>query len=200
MRYLIVVVFVVLGFYWGERSLYAKDLVFDNGVEVDLPIYKNKQINPDGSVCVDMIRLSVTATICMYGKTTDDVVLNNGFIKYKNLSPGSVRQVPLLPDDAFVYAEGGYSFLYPARKKRVGDFIAYEADHVLCKYDSDDGDRPAICYAAALVPVKSPNVNPVFFVSAIIEQPPTPGEKPSKKAVSRVREINAIIKSIKIGK
>lgn len=200
MRYLIIVVFVVLGFYWGERSLYAKDLVFNNGVEVDLPIYKNKKINQDGSVCVDMIGLSVTATICMYGKTTDDVVLSNGFIKYKNLSPESVRQVPLLPDDAFVYAEGGYSFLYPARKKRIGDFIAYEADHVLCKCDSDDGDRPAICYAAALVPVKSPKANPVFFVSAIIEQPPTPGEKPSKKAVSKVREINAIIKSIKIGK
>ncbi|WP_124604449.1 hypothetical protein [Burkholderia sp. Bp9142] len=189
---------ILIGCTCVASPLHARKVVLNNGVKVDLPIYENKRIDSDGSVCVDVSRLRVTATICLHGKSTDDVVWNNGFIKYRNLPAEGLRRVPLLPDDAFVYVEGGYNVLYPARKKMIGDFVTYDADNVLCKVDSNDGERPAICYAAALVSVKSPGENPVIFVSAIIEQPPTPGGRLSEKAENKVRAINAIIKSIKL--
>ncbi|WP_126283218.1 hypothetical protein [Burkholderia stagnalis] len=189
---------LLIGLHCMARPSYAKNVVFGSGVAIDLPAYKSKRVNSDGSVCIDVSRVGVIATICLYGKPTDEIVQDNGFIKYKNLSPKGVRQVPLLPDDAFVYAEGGYSFLYPTSKKRIGDFIAYEAGNVLCKGDSDAGEHPAVCYVAALVPAKNPNMNPMFFVSAVIEQPPTPGGRLGKNAMGKVWGINSIIKSIKI--
>ncbi|WGS46216.1 hypothetical protein LFL97_34870 [Burkholderia sp. JSH-S8] len=187
-----------IGLHCMAQPSCAKNVVLDNGIAIDLPAYKNKQVNSDGSVCVDVSRADVIATICFYAKSNDEIVRDNGFIRYRNLSPEGVKKVPLLPGDTFLYAEGGYSFMYPANKKRIGDFIAYEASNVLCKDDSDAGEHPAICYAAALAPVKNPNTNPMFFVSAIIEQPPTPGGKIGKNGASRVRAINSIIKSIKI--
>ncbi len=183
---------------WIGSPLHAGTVTFENGVNIDLLFYRNRQINLDGSVCVDVIRSNVTAAICSYKRSTDDVVGNNGFFKYKDLSQEGVKQVPSLPGDAYVYAEGGYSFLYPASKKRIGDFVAYEVDNVLCKTDSDDGGRPAVCYVAALVSGHHPNMNPDIFVFSIIEQPPSPGGDLSKRARESIRVINEIIRSIKI--
>ncbi|MCA7999697.1 hypothetical protein [Burkholderia metallica] len=177
--------------------LHARTVMFAAGVKIDLPIYTNEQVNSDGSVCVDVNRLNVNATICSYDNFTDVIAMNNGFFKYRSLSRENVRKVPLLPDDAFVYAEGGYSFLYPTNKKRIGGFVVYEADNVLCKTDSDDGERPAVCYAAALVSGKTPDMSPTIFVFSVIEQPPTPGGNLSERAKEKVVIINEIIRSIK---
>ncbi|MDN7929661.1 hypothetical protein QZM52_00010 [Burkholderia metallica] len=192
------IVFVLLaGLPWGGLNLYARTVTLENGVKIDLPVYRNKQVNSDGSVCVDVNRFNVTATICSYKKATDAAVRSNGFFKYKDLSLMGGRQIPSLPDDALVYAEGGYSFLYPANKKRIGGFVVYEADNILCKTDSDDGERPAVCYAAALVSGKKPDMSPTIFVFSVIEQPPTPGGNLSEKAKEKVVIINEIIRSIK---
>jgi hypothetical protein len=172
--------------------------VFDNEIKAYLSDYKNKQVNSDGSVCVGVDGLSVTAFICFYKNYADDVFEYGDFYRYKSLSLEGLRKVHLLSDDDFVYVEEGYSFLYPTNRKSVGDFIAYEAGNVLCKDDSDGGGRPAICYASVLFSVKNTSTDPVFFVSAIIERPLTPGGKVGEKAVSRVRAINAIIKSKKL--
>ncbi|WP_175044497.1 hypothetical protein [Burkholderia lata] len=194
----IVRIVLFLGLLWSGLPLHARTVVFENGVKMDLPIYKNKQVNPDGAVCVDVSRMNVIATICSYGNSADGVAGDNGFFKYKDLSREGVRQVSSLPDDAYVYVEGGYSFLYPASKRRIGGFTAYEVDNVLCKTDSDDGDRPAVCYAAALVPRNHPNTDPNIFVFAIIEQPPSPGGNLNGRARGKVMVINEIIRSIKI--
>ncbi|MCA8061283.1 hypothetical protein [Burkholderia sp. AU38729] len=115
-----------------------------------------------------------------------------------SLSLGHVRQVPLLADEAFVYSEGGYSFLYPTNKKRIGDFIAYEVVNVLCKGGSEGRERPATCYVAALVFEGDVNMNPTVFVFSIVDQPPTSDGNISKQAVRKIGVINSIIRSIKV--
>jgi hypothetical protein len=189
------------GLSWVASAPYAKNVTFDGGgVSVDFQIYESKRVNSDGSVCVDVSRLGVIVAICLYNKSTDEMVRNNGFIEYKKLSPEAARNISVLADDAFVYAEGGYSFIYPTSRKRIGDFIAYEAENVLCKDDSGGEASPAICYVAALAFAKKPDAPPAIFVSAIIEKPPTPGGRLSKEARGKVAAINAIIRSIKIDK
>lgn len=36
---------------WIGSPLHAGTVTFENGVNIDLPFYQNKQINLDGSVC-----------------------------------------------------------------------------------------------------------------------------------------------------
>lgn len=50
----IVRIVLFLGLLWSGLPLHARTVVFENGVKIDLPIYKNKQVNPDGAVCVWM--------------------------------------------------------------------------------------------------------------------------------------------------
>ncbi|UVE69136.1 hypothetical protein L2Y90_20505 [Burkholderia pyrrocinia] len=179
---------------------YAKNLTFNSGTKIHLPTYENERTNPDGSgsVCVDVNQLGTIVTICLYNKTSEKIAQDNGFIKYGELSSEGRDRISSLPDDALVYVEGGYNTLYETRKERIGDFIVYEADNALCDVSDTIEKRPAVCYVAALIPSKKSNAPPAIFVSAIIEQPPTPGGKLSKKAEGKVNSINKIIKSIKI--
>jgi len=96
--------------------------------------------------------------------------------------------------------EGEYSAIYEIRKEEIGDFIVYEADNTLCDVSEAAERRPAVCYVAALIPSKKSNSPPAIFVSAVVEQPPTPGGRLGKKAEDKVNSIKKIIKSIKIGK
>ncbi|WP_217590200.1 hypothetical protein [Burkholderia sp. GbtcB21] len=191
---------ILTGLSWLASPLYAKSLTFNNGTKIHLPTYENKRTNPDGSgsVCVDVNQLETMVTICLYKKTSDKVAQDNGFIKYGELSSEGRGRISLLPDDALVYVEGSYNAIYETRKKKIGDFIVYEADNTLCGVSETTEKRPAVCYVAALIPSKKSNVHPAIFVSAVIEQPPAPGGRLSKKAWDKVNSINKIIKSIKI--
>jgi hypothetical protein len=197
-----VIFFILINFPWLASPLYAQSLKFNGGMEVRLPYYEKKRANPDGSgsVCVDVNRLKVMATICLYNKTSDKISQDNGFVKYGELSAEGRSRIFPIPDDAFVYLEGGYSTIYEIRKEKIGDFIVYEAENTLCDVSETAEKRPAVCYAAALVPSKKSNSPPAIFVSAVIEQPPTPGGRLSKKAEDKVNSIKEIIKSISVGK
>ena len=188
------------GLPWFASPSYSKNITFNNGIKIHLPNYESKRTNPDGSgsVCIDVNQLETIATICLYNKTSDKVAQDNGFIKYGELSSEGGNRISPLSDDALVYVEGGYSTIYETRKEKIGDFIVYAADNALCDVSETAENRPAVCYAAALIPSKKSNAPPAIFVSAIIEQPPTLGGKLGKKAESKVNSINKIIKSIKI--
>ncbi|WP_227791594.1 PAAR domain-containing protein [Burkholderia sp. BE17] len=191
---------ILSNFTWLISPSYAQNITFNNGTEIHLPTYENKRTNPDGSgsVCVDVNRLEAIATICLYDKTSYKITQDNGFIKYRELSSEGRNRISSLPDDALVYVEGSYSTLYETRKGKIGDFIVYEADNTLCDVSDATEKRPAVCYAAALIPSKKSNTPPAIFVSAIIEQPPTPGGALSKKAENKVNSIRKIIKSIRV--
>lgn len=195
-----ITILILTGLPWLASPSYAQNLTFNNGTKIHLPTYENRRANPDGSgsVCVDVNQLEAIVTICLYNKTSDKIAQDNGFIKYGELSLEGRNRISPLPDDALVYVEGSYSTLYETRKEKIGDFIVYEADNTLCDVSDTREKRPAVCYAAALVPSKKSNVPPAIFVSAIIEQPPTPGGKLSKNAEGKVNSINKIIKSMKI--
>ncbi|UXU91934.1 hypothetical protein [Burkholderia sp. S-53] len=193
---------ILTGLPWLTSPSYAQNLTFNNGTKIHLPTYENKRINPDGSgsVCVDVNRLETTAAICLYNNASDKIAQDNGFVKYREISSEGRNRISPLPDDALVYVEGGYSTLYETRKEKIGDFIVYEADNTLCDISEAEEKRPAVCYVAALISSKEINMPPAIFVSAIIEQPPTPGGKSGKKSADKLNSIKRIIESIKIGK
>ncbi|MCU9956986.1 hypothetical protein OEJ37_26860 [Burkholderia sp. BKH01] len=198
----VITLLISTGLPWFVSPLYAQNLTFNNKTKIYLPAYENKRTNPDGSdsVCVDVNRTEVVATICLYNKTSDKTAQDNGFIKYRELASEGRNRISPLSDDALVYVDGNYGTLYETRMEKIGDFIAYEADNTLCDISDTAERRPSVCYVAALIPSKKSNVPPAIFVSAVIEQPPTPGGELSKKAADKVNSIRKIIKSIKIGK
>ena len=198
----VIAILIVTNLHWLTSPSYAQNLTFNDGTEIRLPAYEKKRANPDGSgsVCVDVNQLEIMATICLYDKSSDEIARDNGFIKYGDLSPEARSRISQFPDDALVYVEGGYSAVYEIRKEKIGDFIVYEADNTLCDVSETAEKRPAVCYAAALIPSKKSNSPPAIFVSAVIERPPTPGGRLGKKAKDKVNSIKKIIKSIKIGK
>ncbi|MBR8180849.1 hypothetical protein KDW54_00435 [Burkholderia ambifaria] len=203
MKNITVIVFLILtNSPWLASPSCAKNLTFNGGMEIHLPAYKKKRANPDGSgsVCVDMNQLGIITTMCLYNEPSDKVSQDNGFIKYRDLSPEGRGRISQFPDDALVYVEGGYGAVYETKKEKIGDFIVYEADNTLCDVSENAERRPAVCYVAALIPSKKPNSPPAIFVSAVIEQPPTPGGKLGKKAEDKVSSIRKIIEFIKVGK
>ncbi|WP_155623358.1 hypothetical protein [Burkholderia diffusa] len=194
-------ILILINLLWFSSASYSKKKLFVDGAEVHLPSYEKKRANPDGSgsVCVDVNQLETIVTICVYNKASDNIARNNGFVKYGELPPEGRSRISPLPDEHLVYVEGGYGALYEVKKERVGDFIVYETDNTLCDVSDSVEKRPAVCYVAALVPSMKPNSSPAIFVSAIIEQPPTPGGKLGKKAEDKVGTIKKIIKSIRLG-
>ncbi|MGS0897391.1 hypothetical protein ACVBGC_33485 [Burkholderia stagnalis] len=180
---------------------YAKDIAIGDGINIVLPNYENERVNPDdsGSVCVDVNKIEVVVTICLYSKASDKIAQDNGFIKYGEFSSEGKNRISPLPDDALIYVDGGYGALYETRKEKNGDFIVYEAMNTLCDVSGTNEKHPAVCYVAALISSGKINVSPAIFVSAILEQPPISGGKLSRKAMGKVGLIKKIIKSIRIG-
>lgn len=198
----VIALLILINFSWLVSPSYAQNITFNRGMEIHLPTYENKRVNPDGSdsVCVDVNQPEIITTMCLYNKTSDKTSRDNGFIKYRELSSEGRSRISPFPDDSLVYVEGRYSAIYEIRKEEIGDFIAYEADNTLCDISETAERRPAVCYAAALVPSKTSDAPPVIFVSAVIEESPAPGGRLSKQAKDKVSSIRKIIKAIKIGK
>ncbi|WP_175730276.1 hypothetical protein [Burkholderia ambifaria] len=189
------------GLSWVASTPYAKNVTFDDGgVSVDFQIYESKRVNSDGSVCVDVSRLGVVVARCLDNKSIDEMVRNNWFIEYKKLSPEAARNISVLADDAFVYAEGGYSFIYPTSRKRIGDFIAYEAENVLCKDDSGgEASLRSVTWLHWLLR-KNPMHHRQYLSPPLLKSHLLQVVGWSKEARGKVAAINAIIRSIKIDK
>lgn len=203
MRSIVLVALLVsMGLSWFVSPLYAQNIKFDGKINIYIPAYENKRVNPDGSdsVCVDVNQRKATATICLYKKISDKIFRDNGFVKYGALSSEGRSRISPLSEEDLVYVEGSYSTLYETRKEKIGDFIVYEAENTLCDISDTAEKRPAVCYEATLTSSKKSNVHPAIFISAIIEQPPAPGGNFSKQAIDKINSIREIIKSIKVEK
>ncbi|MCA8093812.1 hypothetical protein LGM65_23475 [Burkholderia anthina] len=197
-----VVPLVLIDLSWVASPLYAQNIVFDGKVNIYIPEYENKRVNPDGSdsVCVDVNHKKAVATICLYKNISEKIYRDNGFVKYGELSSEGRNRIPQLSEDDLVYVEGSYGTLYETGKKKIGDFIVHEAENTLCDISDTAEKRPAVCYEAALNSSKKSNAPPAIFISAIIEQPPAPGGNLGKQAMDKINSIREIIKSIKIEK
>ena len=191
-------IFLLVYFLVGACEAIASEIDLGSGVAVEVPGYVGGRTSFNGLMCGNVDEGDFSIVVCFSGKMLRDSAGDGGFKQYRDLSIAEKQRVEELSNETYVYAEGGYSWLYPTTHRQLGELDVHEVDNVLCRDDSSELGKPARCYAAALESHVGKKRPLSIYVDAIIEKPPVPGNKNGVSTRRRIEAIHVIVKSIKI--
>ena len=183
-------------------QLMAKELIVDKHLRVQTPDFEHQwtvtnRVTNSTQVpaplvkfeCIDVSR-KYKLTACFSGANFYTAADAEFFWKYGSLSDEKKANFERQPNESLVFGGGTPPWFYSTSEVQVGDFIAAEADNVLCHTPSTPITASNECYVAA-VRMRRPELKSfALIVSSEIE---------SKSAKSeQIIWIREFIKSIKV--
>jgi hypothetical protein len=183
-------------------QLTAKELVVDKHLRVQTPNFKhqwtvtNRVTNaierPVPAVkfeCIDVLG-KYKLTACFSGANFYTAADAQFFWKYGSLSEENRAHFERQPNNSLVFGGGTPPWFYSTNEIQVGDFIAAEADNVLCHTPSAPTTASNVCYVAA-VRMRQPELKSF----ALIVSSEISGQSKKDEQIKWIREF---IKSINV--